>query len=408
MEYNFIPVLAGADLNCYNIARAFHEEYGVISHCFGKYSIGATKYTRIIKFHQVSDFDNDSVFVAALNKFAGDIIDEKIKLILFGCTDEYVALITRNKSDLPEKYIVPYISDELFNDITLKEHFYQYCEKYDLPYPKTFIYDKEHTINLNNLHFDYPIIIKPSSSVLYWRHPFDGMKKVYRAQNSAEAETIIKKIYTSGYPDKIILQDTIPGNDDHMYVLTAYCDKNSKVRMMCLGHVLLEEHTPKGLGNHAAIITEYNPGLVEKFKYFLEDIGYIGYANFDIKFDERDGSMRVFEINARLGRSNYYVTAAGNNVAKYIVDEYIYNKEYAENNSVMNDNIIYWRYIPDGVVYKYITPEYKEKIKTLIKEKKSYSSMRYKYDLKFNIKRYLFVILHEHNHKKKFKKYYII
>lgn len=39
----------------------------------------------------------------------------------------------------------------------------------------------------------------------------------------------------------------IPGNDEYMRVLTSYSDRNGKVKMMCLGHVLLEEHTPHGL-----------------------------------------------------------------------------------------------------------------------------------------------------------------
>ena len=30
------PVLLGGDLNCYNVARAFHEKYGVCSYAFGR------------------------------------------------------------------------------------------------------------------------------------------------------------------------------------------------------------------------------------------------------------------------------------------------------------------------------------------------------------------------------------
>jgi len=399
-----IPVLTGADLNCYNIARAFHEEYGVKSHAFARYSIGATKYTKIINFHEVPDFDNPSIFIETLNAFARDIADDSA-LILFGCTDDYVSLIVRNKEMLSDKFIIPYIGKELMDDLTLKEHFYRnYCEKYGLLYPKTTIFEKGQT--KFDIDFDYPIIIKPSSSTLYWHFPFDGMKKVYRAKDETEAREIINSIYASGYPEKLILQDTIPGDDIYMYVLTAYCDRQSKVRMMCLGHVLLEEHTPKGLGNHAAIITEYNPELMEQFKTFLEEIKFVGYANFDIKYDERDGSMRLFEINTRLGRSNYYVTASGNNVVKYIVDDFVDGKPY--DGCLMNKNIVYWRYIPDGVVYDYVSDKYKKIIKQLIKDDKAYSSMRYKFDLRMNLKRRLFIIAHEYNHRKKYKKYYKI
>ena len=54
----------------------------------------------------------------------------------------------------------------------------------------------------------------------------------------------------------MVLQKMVPGGDDHMRVLTAFSDENGKVRAMCLGHTMVEEHTPHGLGNHAAIVSE--------------------------------------------------------------------------------------------------------------------------------------------------------
>ena len=102
-----------------------------------------------------------------------------------------------------------------------------------------------------------------------------------------------------------------------MRVLTSYSDRNGKVKMMCLGHVLLEEHTPHGLGNHAVIITEPNEELMMRVKNLLEDLHYVGFSNFDIKYDRRDGKYRFFEINTRQGRSNYYVTGSGFNVANF-------------------------------------------------------------------------------------------
>ena len=397
---NFIPVLLGADLNCYNVARTFHEAYGCVSYAFGRYPIGATMNSKIVRFTAISDFDTDDRMVEVLNDFAAR--HTGVKLIVLGCTDDYVSLIVRNRDRLDPAYIAPYTTRELIDDITLKDHFYAYCDKYDIPHPKTFVHEKG--MPIDDLGFDYPIIIKPSSSVQYWKHEFAGMKKVYRAKNREEAQSILDQIYGSGYPEKVIIQDTVPGDDSHMYVLTSYSDADSNVRMMCLGHVLLEEHTPKGLGNHCAIVTEYNRELMERFKKFLREIGFVGFSNFDIKYDERDGSFRAFEINVRQGRSNYYMAAAGINIAKLLVEDRIENKPFTE--TLFNQNEAYWRYIPDSIVYKYVSSDLKAKIKALKKEGKASSSMRYPYDLRCNPKRRIFVALHEHNHKKKFKTYY--
>ena len=59
----------------------------------------------------------------------------------------------------------------------------------------------------------------------------------------------------------MVLQKMVPGGDDHMRVLTAFSDENGKVRAMCLGHTMVEEHTPPRLGNHAAIVSEDTASL---------------------------------------------------------------------------------------------------------------------------------------------------
>ena len=378
MKEKITPVLLGADLNCYNVARAFHEEYGVISHAFGRYAIGATMNSKIVKFTAIPDFDTSERMVQVLNDFAKEHKGEK--LIVMGCTDDYVSLIIANKDKLAPEYIAPYTTKELIDEITLKEHFYEYCEKYGIPYPKTKVIAKGDS--LDALDFDYPIIVKPSSSVLYWKHEFEGMKKVYRAKSKEQAQKIVDEIYASGYPDKIILQDTIPGNDNSMYVLTSYSDKDANVRMMCLGHVLLEEHTPKGLGNHCAIVTERNDEIMQKMKKFLEDIHFVGYSNFDIKYDSRDGQYKAFEINVRQGRSNYYVTGSGFNVAKYFVEDYIYNKELPYEEATEEH---LWMTVPKGVAYKHVkNPEYVAKMKKLVSEGKVVNPVFKKGDLKLN------------------------
>lgn len=393
------PVLLGADLNCYNIARAFHEAYGVKSYAFGRYKIGNTSHCRTVKFRAVPDMDDPEVMLGVLERFAAEHAGEK--LILMGCTDDYATLIIRNQERLGEHYIISCPSDELTEDITLKARFYEYCERYGIPYPRTVVLERGDEVTASD--FSFPVIIKPSSSVLYWKHPFDGMQKVYRAHSLREAETIISAIYASGYPDKIIVQDTVPGGDSQMYTLTAYSGSDGKVRMLCLGHVLLEEHTPKGMGNHAAILTDYNRPLMEKLKSFLEDIGYRGFANFDIKLDSRDGEYKLFEVNVRQGRSNYYLTASGCNPARLIVEDKLLGRS---GECVYCEEKAYWSYLPLGLVLRYASVSEREQILRCRAEGKAFSSMHYRPDLVLNPLRRIYVAMHERNQIKKFERYY--
>lgn len=406
-KLNIIPVLLGADLNCYNVARAFHEQYGIRSQAFGRYAIGATEFTKIIDFTIVKDLNAPESMIRTLTEFAEEHKDSK--LIVMGCTDEYADMLIHYGDRLRPTYTVPYIAPELFDRLAYKASFYEDCERSGVLYPKTAVItvdsDLEKALDPEEMGFEYPVIVKPSASALYWHHPFDDMKKVYTASSKSEAEIIIRRIFAAGYPEKIIVQDMIPGDDSKMRVLTAYSDQNGKVRMMCLGHVLLEEHTPKGLGNHCAIITEYDRELMEKFKKYLEDIGFVGFSNFDIKYDSRDNSYRAFEINLRQGRSNYYVTAAGCNIAKLLAEDYFLGGLQGE--TLFCSEEVLWHSVPKAVVYKYCRDsELVKRAKALSHEGKAYSSLWYKADTRFNPRRVIYLLMHGYNHFGKFKKYY--
>jgi len=406
MNTTITPVLLGADLNCYNIARAFHQQYGVKSYAFGRYAISATKYSKLIHFTIVPEIDRDEIMLDTLHRFADAHLGEK--MILFGCTDDYAAMIIRNREALSD-FITPYPPEHLLTSISKKAEFYETCEKFGIPYPKTVVLtEPTDRLSAEELGFDYPIIVKPSSSVDYWKHPFDGMKKVYIAKDKKEAADIIKEIYAAGYPEKMILQEMIEGGDSNMRVFTAFSDKNGKVRAMCLGHTMLEEHTPKGLGNHAAIVTEPVSTLpiAEKIKDMLEAIGYTGFSNFDIKLNGKDPNgtdFRVFEINLRQGRSNFYVTAAGINLARLAAEVYESQGEDCER----CENEVFWHLVPRSVAYTYTEDKaLVEKAKALSKAKKEKASLWYKPDLMWNPLRLICVMEQLRRQKGKYKKYY--
>ncbi|MBO7405712.1 MAG: ATP-grasp domain-containing protein, partial [Clostridia bacterium] len=130
MEKTITPVLIGADLNCYNVARAFHEAYGVKSYAFGRYAVSATKYSKIIDFKAVPKMDDDAVMLDELHRFADAHLGDR--MILFGCTDDYVAMLIRNREELSD-FIIPYPPKELLTSVAKKAEFYETCGKFGIP-----------------------------------------------------------------------------------------------------------------------------------------------------------------------------------------------------------------------------------------------------------------------------------
>ena len=396
---DFIPVLFGGDINTYSVARAFYEKYKVKSYVFGKYNNGPSCNSKITIYSANPRIEEDDFFMKTVKSMATAFANKKI--ILVGCGDSYVALISRHLSELPENCIAPYISYDLMYQLQKKDLFYELCDKHGLDYPKTFVHKEDMGFDFE-LDFHFPVILKPSNGILYWECPFKTQNKVYKIDTKEELIKTMKEIYASGYTDSLIIQDMIPGNDEYMRVLTSYSDHFGTVRMMCLGHVLLEEHTPHGKGNHAVIITEPCEALTEKVRKLLEELHYVGYSNFDIKYDRRDGKYKFFEINTRQGRSNFYVTGSGFNVAKYIVEEYIYDN-LLPFTTAKEEHL--WLVVPKAVAKKYVYEEENlKKLKKLIKEKKYVNPIFLKGDNRIN--RTLRMLKLHFSHFEKFKTYY--
>ncbi len=397
-ECAFVPLLFAGDINVYSMARSFHEIYGIRPYVYGKYPSGPCFESKIMYYNADIRIDQQDAFMATVCRFA-EKHQHKI-VLLIGCGDNYVRLISKNMDRLPDNVIAPYISIDLMNQLIHKEKFYELCCDHGIDFPATFIHTKDMGKTFN-LPFDGPFIIKPSNGIEYWMHPFPMQKKVYKVNTFDDVVQILTKIYNSGYTDSVIIQDFIPGDDTFMRVLTCYSDQTGKVKLMCLGHVLLEEHTPRGIGNHAVIITERNPKLEDNLRRFLENIEYVGFSNFDIKYDKRDGKYKVFEINTRQGRSNYYVTGAGANLAQYVVEDWIYR--HPIDFRVVEKEVL-WLVIPKRLAFKYVKdPECKRKMKKLMREGKIVNPLYYKEDR--GIKRKYRLFRSQLGHYYKFKKY---
>ena len=134
---DFIPVLIGGDMNCYSVARAIHEEYGVKSYAFGRFPAGDTMHSRIVECFYDEHMDKPEVVLAKVKEFAAQHPDKTH--LVWGCADVYAQVISEIQNDLPENCVTLYIQPDLRDKLESKLSFYEMCDKYGIPYPKTFV-----------------------------------------------------------------------------------------------------------------------------------------------------------------------------------------------------------------------------------------------------------------------------
>lgn len=399
-ELDFLPVILGGDITTYSLARSFHEAYGIRSLAVSMIRSRLCGDSDIIENLIVPTMDTRETFLAELVRIGQERSGKT--LILLACGDWYVRMIVENRCLLEKYYVIPYIEEKLLNRLVLKDSFYEICEEIGVPYPKTYVYDCQNPPETLELPFPFPVIAKPASSAQYHYAQFPGKKKVFKFDTMEQLQTMLSNLNASSYDYKFLIQDFIPGDDTGMRILTCYCDRGGKVRFMAFGQTLLEDKGDMGIGNPVAIINRVDREIMGHARRLLEHVGYTGFANFDIKFDPRDGSYRFFEINTRLGRSNYYVTASGFNVVPWIVDDLLRQKQFADKPVIADNTDSLYTVVPKSILKRYIKDAaLREEMLSLYARGKAVNPIAYKAETKFLRRIYPYVFLWKQ--KRKFK-----
>lgn len=401
------PVIFGGDIGVYALARAFHEQYGVDSIVISGDVVGPIANSHIIRNMLVHDSHNENQLLQAALTVAKRAPAGK-KLLILGNSDWLVRTIVRGRHALEGAgYTVPFLSEDLLDAVSDKATFAELAQQAGLAVPETVVVDfkdadcpdwQAPTVDLG-----WPVIAKAASSADYQTVEFDGKMKVFEIGSPAELAELWEKLRAAGYKGRFVAQELIPGDDTQMRSITAYVDKDGDVTLLAGAHVLLEEHTPNGLGNPAAMITGDLGEMFEQALAFLKLTNYRGFANFDVKVDPRDGVGKFFEVNPRIGRNNYYVTAAGANVAQFVVGDAIDGVKVPPQRVAKE---ILYSVLPTKLLLKYILdPALRAKVQALAKDPGSVHPLAY-WKADGGPRRRLYVAEAEINQRRKFAKWY--
>ena len=402
---DFEVLIIGTDANAYYMARCFHEQYGKRACLLGKSPLAYTAHTDILEVTFFDDLWQEEGFLSAVRQMKKRLGDKKTLLI--SSNETYAGFMAKNREELvSDGFVFAAPTYEVLQNLMMKERFYKTYENSCLDLPKTIYYDcsKQEEIPTG---LTFPVIVKPSNVILYNHLEFEGKNKIYKIENAEELQKTIEKIKNGGYNDILIIQDFIPGDDSYLFDAVAYCNSAGEVSMVSFAQIGLQEHTKSMVGNAAVLINGYNQfgkseEVAAKITEFLKSINYRGFAEFDLKYDRRDGKFKVLEINARQGRSSYYICPLGCNPVKMLVDDLIYDNP--QNYGFLRDEILL-SFVPKGIIKKYVAnEEYKKKALELLKKQGAVNPLKYKKD--GNLKRKLYLLKRNLRYFKDYKNSY--
>ena len=405
---DFLPVAVGGDIGVYALLRAFHEQYGSRSLVLSSVATRAMTDSTFITNVVTPGIDEPETLVAALEKVAAE--HPGARLLLLTNADWYVRAIIEHRERLEKHYLIPFCTLDVLDVVSSKEAFAEVCAELDIPTPRTVAVDVADLTARGGrslvagleVDLEFPVVAKPSSSAEYHYISFPGKKKIHHVETRAELDELLGHLVDAGYTGTFLVQEFIPGDETQMRSLTAYRDSHGDITLLATGRVLLEEHTPGTLGIPAAILTEPYEDAMEAASRFLDRVGYLGFANFDYKWDSRTGRHVYFEMNPRIGRNNYYVTAAGANPARVLVEDQVHGNRIEP---VRATGEVLYTVVPVRLLMRYILePGLRSRLKAVVKRKGVVHPLRYRGD--GGLKRRLVIELMTANFWRKYKQYY--
>ena len=326
------PIILGGDIGAYATARAFHQEYGVRSVVVAGVATGPVQHSAIVDLRVHADMTQPAALVRILRSIAAE--QPRAHHLVLASADWLVEQLVAVGDELSDVVTIPYASSSVIAAVSDKAVVMRACRSLGVPHPDTQVVVPGHAgVDLERTSF--PAIVKPASTTAAHSVTYPGQAKVHTVTSPEQLNDLLAVMATAGFDSQVLVQEMVPGDDDSMAAVNVFIGPQGEVRFAQMGRVLLEDHTPSALGNSVAQVTvdashdAVARAVIDDVLRLLHELGMTGFANVDLKRDAT-GVYRLFEINPRVGRSGYAVTASGYNVAAMYVDAYLSKKPAGE------------------------------------------------------------------------------
>jgi predicted ATP-grasp superfamily ATP-dependent carboligase len=214
------------------------------------------------------------------------------KIIIFPTNDLELEYLHQLYDEIKSFCFLPFNYDNII-ECSDKYIQYSYCEQLGLPYPKTLIIEKIDDLD-KVASIQYPILIKPNKRE-------DLKVQVFRnlqldSKNDFEKnEGLLKDYLKMGI--SFLVSEIIPGDGSNIYAYVGYRNQQGIILNEWTGKKLSQY--PNDFGVFSSASNEAPEEVLTLGRVLLNEMDIKGIAEPEFKYDYRDNTYKLMEINLR-------------------------------------------------------------------------------------------------------------
>jgi predicted ATP-grasp superfamily ATP-dependent carboligase len=228
--------------------------------------------------------------------------------VLIPTGDTQLLLVSRNRDELsatfrfrvPEPDVVEMLCDKAAQYAFAREHGTSMPEFVD-----TRDRSADDLVAATREHIGFPCIVKPCRSDRWHRRrPGEKLRVVADEQ---ELRHVLAETAAAGL--RVLVQEIVPGGDDHMHSCIAYLGDGGRP-LLTFTKQKLRQHPP-GFGNGSLQRTTHEPELIAATLALLAPLDYRGAVCVEWKRHPQDDRPRLVEVNPRSVAGTQMMVDAG-------------------------------------------------------------------------------------------------
>jgi predicted ATP-grasp superfamily ATP-dependent carboligase len=231
--------------------------------------------------------------------------------LLMPTNDESALFVARNASRLREGFLFPANPVQVVWSLYNKRAMYLLAKRLAIPTPDTLFPASLKDVLEFCETARFPVMLKASDNI----HTSGRSGKKMLIARSRDELIGQYNVMEDGSNPSLMIQEYIPGGDDSVWMLNGYFDENSE----CLFSMTAKKihQTPPYTGMTALGICLPNPAIESTTRTLVRAVGYKGILDIGYRYDARDGSYKLLDVNPRLGATfRLFVGDNGMDVAR--------------------------------------------------------------------------------------------